>query len=144
MTYFEGSERFGFFGKTTPTNTKPPMNIKKLVDAILGRKNDIVESPVKPVDITKLLPKQKDISAMVYNLKQGELVISQTEKAKKKKNLMEMLRRNISKGKLKAFDKSQIWYCYEMSRVGESTLEVSHLYTRQHLCTLQGVKFAGE
>jgi len=121
------------------------MNIKKLVDAILGRNNHIVETPVvSSVDITKLLPKQREVAAMMYRLKDGDLVISQTEKNRKKKNLVSMLRRNIEKGKLKAFDKSQIWHCYEMSRIGSSTLEVSHLYTRQHLCTLQGVKFAGE
>lgn len=99
-----------------------------------------VVSPT-PVDITKLLPRKKEVTALSYGLKNGELLATRTELEKKKGRIKQMMFRNIKKGKLQAFEKHQIWYCYEMTRI-QNTIEVAHLYTGQHICTLNGVDMA--
>lgn len=117
------------------------INLFDIVKSLLKKPNKVtIDATPVVVDVTKLLPRPQETASMIYVLKGCNLVINPYEKKKKKPNLQKMLMRNIASGRLLEFKGHQIWHCYEMTRAG-TTIEVAHLYTGQHLLTLQGINF---
>lgn len=117
------------------------INLFDIVKSLFNKPNKVtIDATPMVVDVTKLLPRPQETASMIYVLKGCNLTITPYEKKKKKPNLQKMLMRNIESGRLLEFKGHQIWHCYEMTRIG-TTIEVAHLYTGQHLLTLQGVNF---